>query len=523
MVRAFGRLAEDGLTLDASLVNVVTLAETTPELPPPTLSSDLANPEAIVIYGSGWEPANQVQIGLLPPGTPPSANAPINTLDSVQVQPDGTFAPTISYDPQMPTTGYQLLAIDPQTGQFASAPWFPFPPPTPTPPPTQPLPTLETTPAAGTGTPSPEGVATPTGGATNTPFPTVPGATAPGGGVVCERDQFEYDSTRPFQKPIFVSIGADGQAQQHNFCPRGDVDLAYFQVKTGRWYRVTTSDLAPGVDTVMAVGDLSDSTPCQPPGCWNDDATVMTFASEIVFQAVQDATALITVSNRGQLASGTDATYRLAVVQFDPTPTPTATLEPSPTASSSPTPTPTRLPPIDRFETTRGTNNDACRRAYQYLELNRWYDATLHVGTDQDLYESVTLNPGDYRALLQVPDDQNYDLEVLQPVNPSRDDCPPWPGLTQGWNNGEGEDEFVYFTVVTPTGVILRVYTPYTNVYGSPYDVYRLRLEPVGTLVPPVPTATLSPTPRPTPTITLTPSVTPTAASDVVPTLSPTP
>ena len=43
---------------------------------------------------------------------------------------------------------------------------------------------------------------------------------------------------------------------------------------------VETTGLAQGVDTVMAVGDLSNSTPCEPAGCWNDDAAALTFASK---------------------------------------------------------------------------------------------------------------------------------------------------------------------------------------------------------------------------------------------------
>ena len=76
-----------------------------------------------------------------------------------------------------------------------------------------------------------------------------------------------------------------------------------------------TANLAPGVDTVMSVGDLSPATVCEPAGCWNDDRAALTFESEIVFKAVEDGRAMITVDNRGS-AFGTDATYDLSVAEI---------------------------------------------------------------------------------------------------------------------------------------------------------------------------------------------------------------
>ena len=96
----------------------------------------------------------------------------------------------------------------------------------------------------------------------------------------------------------------------------------FFQVKKDRWYRVFTSDLAPGVDTVMAVGDLGSDARCEPAGCWNDDRAALTYESEIVFQAVRDGRAIVTVDNRGT-AFGDDATYSIGVVEFEPGPTAT--------------------------------------------------------------------------------------------------------------------------------------------------------------------------------------------------------
>ena len=86
-----------------------------------------------------------------------------------------------------------------------------------------------------------------------------------------DRPSFYTPTPRGFEKEIFVSFGDTAVTQSHNFCGAGDIDLAYFRFKKDRWYRVFTNNLAPGVDTVMAVGDVGGDARCFPAGCWNDD------------------------------------------------------------------------------------------------------------------------------------------------------------------------------------------------------------------------------------------------------------
>ncbi len=171
-----------------------------------------------------------------------------------------------------------------------------------TPPPT-PLPTA---------TPSP--VPSPT--ATTTPSP-MPSPTATATPTRDQRDAYEPDEPEP--RDIYL-----GQPQLHNFYPADDVDQVRFLAKAGRFYRVLTSDLAPGVDTFLSarVGDAVYT---------NDDARPGTLSSELSFQVTtgQDVQAIVEIRNRGSY--GPKMSYRILVEEFVPTPTtaPTATPPPS--------------------------------------------------------------------------------------------------------------------------------------------------------------------------------------------------
>lgn len=161
-------------------------------------------------------------------------------------------------------------------------------------------------------------LATPFAPLASTPTPTATPTPGP-------QDAFEPDDAQP--KDIFL-----GQPQLHSFFPGDDVDRVKFLAKAGRYYRVFTSDLAPGVDTVLTVrlGDVTHS---------NDDAKPGTLRSEVAFQmGGADAQALVEVQNRGSY--GPEMTYRITAEEYIPTPTPT----PPPTATPTRTPTPSVTP-----------------------------------------------------------------------------------------------------------------------------------------------------------------------------------
>jgi Tfp pilus assembly protein PilN len=145
------------------------------------------------------------------------------------------------------------------------------------------------------------------------------------------RDVYEWDDTVP--KPIFL-----GQAQTHNFCPNFDVDNVTFLAKAGRTYQISTSNLAPGVDTFLTVtfGETSLT---------NDDAEIGTLASRVTMQAPpdQDIDVVVRISNRGPY--GHEFGYQVLVQEVVPTPTPTS-MATTPTSTPTPTQTPTPTPDL---------------------------------------------------------------------------------------------------------------------------------------------------------------------------------
>lgn len=184
-----------------------------------------------------------------------------------------------------------------------------------------------------TPTPSPTPSVTPTpdspaGGSGGTPAATI--TLTPD-----LRDDFEVDDAHPV--PIFV-----GQAQARNFYPASDVDNAVFLAKADRYYRVTTANLAPGVDTILTltIGDVILT---------NDDSKPGTLASEMYFHVPGgDIEVLVHVANRGQF--GPNMSYQLLVQEFVPTVAPTAT--PAPSATPGPSATPTSPPPTPTYTPT---------------------------------------------------------------------------------------------------------------------------------------------------------------------------
>ncbi len=546
-VVAFGApAADDPNILEAREVNALSAAVAAPgatPLPPASFNVNLLDGRNPVFSGAGWTAGNDLEIRLVKvaPGDTPTKDTPgIPLLYSVTVADDGSFSSPIAYREGMPTgPDYAVLAIDPATGQTVRGDWLATPPPTETPLPTAPpaQPTLEvsaTPEGPPTATLSPDdpdgatataqsGTATAAAGRpTNTPFPTreLPGM-AGSGAVDCDPDEFEFDSGRGFQKEMYVGFG-DPQPQRHNFCPKGDIDLAFFRVKKGRWYRVSTTSLAAGVDTVMAVGDLNDSTPCEPAGCWSDDRGALTYESQIVFKALEDDVALVTVDNRGT-KHGTEATYELSVVEFQPEPTPTLTPVPSGTPTPTRTPTATPLALRDPYEP-----NDTCAAAsLDWLKVrNPAYGqdprdeslalrATLRTATDEDHFVTQLLEPGSYVLAMRPPDDRDYDLELRShELSGSRRTC---QLLVAERFQDDDEMEEIVFQVGTPAIYVVKVYVRDGSKGGDPHHYYHLWLQNYG----PPPTPRPPDTPVPTPTVPTPapppPTLTPTAVRPVLP------
>jgi len=537
LVVAIGRLEGEleGAYLDARELRLLTPDEVQsgedaqPPGPPPVIDVNLTDPRNPRISGQNWDEGAMLEIGVanLPGGEDgvDLSRVPITAISSVQVPPgmDGTFDAPIAFDPRWPTgTEFRLIVRDVETGAAVAGPWLASPPPTPTPPPTA-VPTVVSEISDATRTALAREADEPDEPeATNTPLPTavnVP-TSGPGGrgiGTSCENaDDYEPDNYRGLEKEILVGL-EEANVQARNFCSSFDIDLAYFTVKTGRWYRVSTTDLAPGVDTVMALGDLSPDTPCEPFdgtwGCWSDDRSALSFESQIVFRAIQDGRAMITVDNRGS-AWGEDATYSLGVVQFEPEPTPSPTSAGTETPTATPTATRTPLPFPDACER---DNNDRCSNAC-VIYLETAYNFTIYPQSDVDFYVIEDVPPGDYEAIMDPPSGMYYDLEVLE--KESRTVC---TSRRRGTAPGD-ETEVIPFGVTSTIDIALRVDTYYPSVFFDAFRPYSLIVRRRGTAVPTaVPgTATYTPSPPPTATPRPTPSITP-SVRPPLPDYTPTP
>jgi hypothetical protein len=147
-------------------------------------------------------------------------------------------------------------------------------------------------------------------------------------------DAYEVDDVNP------AWIG-DGESQNRNFYPTGDVDKVRFAVKAGQWYEVQTYGLGPLVDTSLSVeaGGLLYK---------DDDGGPERLASRVLFQAPETGEALVTVINRQEVYGGEQVYKLYAGETAAPTPTPTNT--PKPTSPPPPTATPGK--PVISFSAT---------------------------------------------------------------------------------------------------------------------------------------------------------------------------
>jgi len=375
-----------------------------------------------------------------------------------------TEMPTTTDTPQVPTaTSMPELPTATLTPEVLPAPTATPVPPTSTPPPTP--------------TPIPP---TPT----STP-PTGPGPEEPG----C-RDQYEPDNVVGQQRPVAL-----GETQTHSFCPDEDFDLVYFPVKKERWYHVYTSNLAMGVDTMISVGLVPTiARYCNPPNCANDDVSPGNLASEIIFQADADGTALVSIDNRYQ--HGPDKTYQITVKEIVPTPTttPSITMTPTETPTRTPTPTgtiePTPTPGWDLYEP-----NNSFSTAW-LVNSSEKYSAYIDPGSDLDYFRFDVRN-ADYpiTVWLTIPDPGKmlYGIDLYD-ADYNRVD-------TKANQNGENVIS-INHDPAEPGRYYVRVYS-IQNRY-DPSKAYELR---VAFDVPPTPTSTPTRTPTSTPSPSPTPTV----------------
>lgn len=208
--------------------------------------------------------------------------------------------------------------------------------------------------------------ATPTPVPTDTPEPTATATPSPTAEPTQDlRDAFEPDEDEP------RLIDTRGERQTHNFFPENDVDKVTFLAKTGRWYRVSTAELALRVDTVITVTLTQDGTVYY--SASNDDRVPGDPSSEHVFQVNEpfNLWAVVEVSNpHGEY--GPDKTYQIVVEELSTpptlTPTPTPTVTPTPTQTPTATPSPTETPVPSATATTASSS-----RPPGLASVNRWF------------------------------------------------------------------------------------------------------------------------------------------------------
>lgn len=464
-----GRWQPSVYEIPAEEVDLIKLEESTACL---TCEDEVSSTEEppIIVYAAATPTPTPTEI---PTETPTGAPTEIPTEVPTEM-------PTVTSTPEAPTA-------------------TPMPaPPTATFTPQVPVATTTPVPPTATATMSPPPTPTPIPPtATNTPT-AEPTPTETGCG-----DQYEPDDIVGQQEAIAL-----GETQTHSFCPEGDFDLVWFPVKKERWYHVYTHELAMGVDTMISVGLVPTiARYCNPPNCANDDIAPGNLASDIVFQADVDGTALVSIDNRYQ--HGPDKTYQITVEEIvhTPTPTPSVTTTPSitptPTRTSTPTNTPTitttpsPTPGYDLYE-----SNNSFSTAFP-IASGETYSAYINPSQDVDYFkfDIHTSNTITAKLTSSDPGKVRYSLSLYFY------DGDDW-NILDAKGNTAGEESVTIAYDPEQTGKYIVKVSGIAS-HFDPSKSYKLRVifdrVPTPTPLPtstPTPTSTATQTPTPTPTLT---------------------
>ena len=166
--------------------------------------------------------------------------------------------------------------------------------------------------------------------------------------VITEDDPTPTPTVRPTTStgtPIFVDLSEPNNTVEEAYevqpgaaalCqltlwPPGDLDFYRFAVKSGTFYQLTTSDLSPGIDTVLKVYNQNGQ-----PIAENDDfGPAGELHSQLVVQADTTGFYFARVVNKSP-ADAANRTYCFAIDAMEqPTPTATPTLLPTRTGSDT--------------------------------------------------------------------------------------------------------------------------------------------------------------------------------------------
>lgn len=145
-------------------------------------------------------------------------------------------------------------------------------------------------------------------------LPPAPTST-PGGTIYLDA----YEPNNTFAESY--SVGAGSSTCDITFWPAGDIDFFHFFAKRGSTYRVSTTDLSAGIDTVLTLYNSAGVVIAQ-----NDDVgEIGTVRSQVIFTASSDGFYYSRIINKDP-SDPTGKTYCFEVVEIDaPTPTPSNT------------------------------------------------------------------------------------------------------------------------------------------------------------------------------------------------------
>ncbi len=183
-------------------------------------------------------------------------------------------------------------------------------------------------------------------------------------------DRFEPNNT--LQTSTTTAAGA-GKLCALTLWPVGDVDFFQFIGKANSSYEVETSELSPGIDTVLTVYDTNGNVIGK-----NDDAVAGTRASKFTFFAGVDGFYYAEVSNRDP-SNPANQTYCFEVKEIAPSPTPL------------PLPTGTRVPGADACEYNGDFDSSCLIGAGTAFNAN--FVPIFGEGPDNDFYR-IWVKPG---------------------------------------------------------------------------------------------------------------------------------
>lgn len=274
-------------------------------------------------------------------------------------------------------------------------------------------------------------------------------------------DAFELDDANPL--PIAI-----GSAQRRTFYPPGDVDRVYFLAKAGHRYRISTTNLAPYVDTVLQV-NMGSAHPA------NDDCVPGGLSSCVELQnyGPGDSRAEALVTNRGQY--GPDKSYDLQVEDmcvdvYEPD------LGTKRYISVGETQRHSFCPDLDVDQLTLLTK---AGRAYMVVTCGGMFTGTA----GGDLSACYALTPGvDSLVVVAGP------ILSCDPPSCQNDDAQPGTGKL---------NSRVTFSATTDGEVTITIYNK--GLFGPNLEYYVNAAEVGVAPVPPTPTRTATPTKTPTP------------------------